>query len=68
MACPKEFSKKVFLIVMEDTYGVHDYSFHGCDEIMNRTDQVTVRCKKCNVVFNRPAYRLMKGFVNHKCD
>jgi len=68
MACPKEFTKKVFLIVMEDIYGVHDYSFHGCRDTMVRRDTVTIRCNKCKDIFTRPAYRLMKGFINHNCD
>jgi len=67
MACPKTFTSMVFLLVMEDTYGIHDYSFHGYRAEMKRNDKVTIRCKRCKEIFRRPANRLMRGRIRHTC-
>jgi len=67
MACPKDFTSRVFLIVMDSLYGVHDYSFHGYKESMSRTDKVTIRCKRCKEIFRRSSRALMRGSINHNC-
>lgn len=68
MACPKKFSSRAFLIAMELQYGVHDYSFHGYKESMDRTDIVAIRCKRCKEIFRRNARALMRGSIDHKCE